>query len=370
VTVPRIELADPGPEGQRIAEALRGRGFYVVERSVESFAHGTDAALLLLAGDVEGALEALRRVRSTATTATTPVILLGEPPLPRPSQQAIVELGADAYYPRPVPVERLVRKVETYLSPPETRLRSPRAHENGRSRPLDDGDEELAPARVEATLQLGAPSHAGWGGDGGAEPDDGTEAGGSADAGTPTRGRDTARPPAPSAGLSPRLRKLFLDADRRVFPSSPPLDLSFPTKNKPAMELVPDELRREHEREDPEADRRRDQHDGDRRAERRGAQRSRTTRPVRIPSPPLERTRTPSTSEPFCAPIGPLNSTPDPPQPRTVPLRIAMLSFSAETPVPEDSTPTTSKPIRSSVTPCAAMTMPSFPASPATSPAR
>ncbi len=248
MTVPCIELADPGREGQRIAEVLRERGFYVVERSIESLRDGTEAALLLLAGDAEGALDALGKIRSAPSTVHTPCILLGAPPGVGKTSE-IVALGADGHYGRPVPIERLVRKVETFLAPPETRLKSlPAVGDGGgaqREPARELGDPPVAEWRPpERTMQLDADevsapllvdSHGTHG-----EPVEVSGDGG--------RRRPTL-PPAPSehpegtrADLSPRLRRLILDADRRVFPSSPPLDLRFPAGDEPAHDLVPDEL--------------------------------------------------------------------------------------------------------------------------------
>ncbi len=120
MSVPRIDLANPTPEGTAIAEALRARGFYLLERSLDSLRAGTDAALVILAGDVAGALGVLAVLRSGATASVVPVILIG---MPSESTTAGQSLGADASYSRPVPLDRLTRKVETFLAPPETRLK-------------------------------------------------------------------------------------------------------------------------------------------------------------------------------------------------------------------------------------------------------
>lgn len=263
MSVPCIELADPSSEGQRIAEVLRERGFYVVERSVESLRDGSEAALILLGGDVDGALEVLAALRGTSPA---PVILLGDPPGKElTSAKAILSLGADAHYARPVSIERLVRKVETFLSPPETRIKSqPELHADALERPPR-----------EPTLQLKEPSIAEWRppertmqladdapqdplplvAESRATPSDIvfdrrssrppptpalSRAPSQPPIGSPLRDRDAAGVEA--ADLSPRLRRLILDADRRLFPASPPLDLRFPAGDETPEQLVPDEL--------------------------------------------------------------------------------------------------------------------------------
>ena len=267
---PRIELADPSPEGQRIAEVLRERGFYVVERSIESLRDGSDASLVLLGGEAEGAIAALTALRGSAKGSLGALILLGDPTDRELSTtKAILELGADAHYSRPVSIERLVRKVETFLAPPETRLKSQPMVETDPSRPELTVVPEAVPR--EPTLQLREPSVAEW------RPPEQTMQLGEAvglerktrpPSVTPPPARSsrppprTSRPPvtpvrpsqppigsprdsdppAETADLSPRLRRLILDADRRVFPASPPLDLRFAAGDETPDELVPDEL--------------------------------------------------------------------------------------------------------------------------------
>ena len=312
---PRIELADPSPEGQRIAEVLRERGFYVVERSIESLHDGSTASLVLLGGEADGAIAALRALRSGAKSTLTALILLGDPPEPelasskdddqgspkanadppggvrassaggpRATTKAIIELGADAHYSRPVSIERLVRKVETFLAPPETRLKSqPMVESTSPPRPDLTVIPEAAPR--EPTQELREPSIDEW------RPPERTMQLADASTGpkrssslpplsgalrkskppsvTPPPVRSShppprsvprasppplrpsqppigsprdSEPPVEAADLSPRLRRLILDADRRVFPASPPLDLRFAAGDETPDELVPDEL--------------------------------------------------------------------------------------------------------------------------------
>lgn len=54
--------------------------------------------------------------------------------------------------------------------------------------------------------------------------------------------RESARAPSERAAVSPRLRELLRDADRRAFPSAPPLTLDLPLGHERPDELVPDDL--------------------------------------------------------------------------------------------------------------------------------
>ena len=68
MAIHRIEVADP-IEGDAIRAALRERGLVVVKRSVEDVTRATEAALVILAADAPGGLDALASLRATASTA-------------------------------------------------------------------------------------------------------------------------------------------------------------------------------------------------------------------------------------------------------------------------------------------------------------
>jgi len=279
---------------------------HVVERTVSSLESGSDAAIVLLAGDAEGAEAILAKLRTASSTAATPVVLLGAPAGRDFDSNAAILLGADAFYARPVPVERLARKVETYLAPPETRLRAPQPE--GASSTQTDGalaaTDPLPPASPaepvavvrrepevdkdpsapmwqppERTMQL-TESGSHLADDGAMEAMHAAassaiaQAAFAASAGPATSGFAPATPeshpmppaPAPTPAhapvplepppahsapahaetwpspISPRLRDLLLQADRRVFPSAPALDLRFAAGNESPEELVPAEL--------------------------------------------------------------------------------------------------------------------------------
>ncbi len=282
---PRIVLADPSEEGKAIAEALRRRSYRVVETSIPSLADECEgAALILMAGDAPEAAAALADLADIAELA--PIILFGHPDDAEGHEVTSVRpLGADAHYARPVAVDRLLRKVETLLSPPETRLAPPPESEEA---PLSERTESAPPpaapptssASREPTL-IQSPGDE-WGDDDDDEEEEvasqqklddlfeesevsgvaevtgisfrddlpSIEAAAAAhDPDNPisqVARRADSHPPAPvpeaAAVLSPRLATIFSEADRRVFPDEPPLDLDLPDRQESARELVPDDL--------------------------------------------------------------------------------------------------------------------------------
>jgi hypothetical protein len=254
VSSPCIEVADPTPEGSRIVEALRARGFYVLERSFDGLDTEREAALVMVAIDVAGGATALERIAKSGSTV--PVIAIGA------ASDASSYPEPDASLPRPVSVERLVRKVETLLAPPETRLKSivratPESERAGttpsqrpRERPtVPPPPPEPAPRpRREPTIDLSAPR----------EPTMELRSDLSIDLRTlapppertPTSVRPSEPPPttdgslssSPAIRLSPKLETLLETADRRLFPAEPPLDFRFVAGDESAADLVPEGL--------------------------------------------------------------------------------------------------------------------------------
>ncbi len=303
MAVPRIDIVDPSAESQALVEVLRARGFEVVARTMASLGDGCDASLLLLAGDADGAMDALEELRTR--DLKIPVILLGRPEEDAgPEVTSIRHFDADAYYPRPVPIDRVVRKIETYLSPPETHLspvsstdqdqyedeaeapREPRLTDvegsppDAAEEPDADEDPDLvtgprgagwSPRERTVTLGEGTASDGSMDGifDDDFDADDISEASEVTgvtfkedilsiedaaaihDSDDPVSQiarrdeprRDSVRSTTESAAvLSPRLAKIFSEADRRIFPDSPALDLDLPDHQESARELVPDDL--------------------------------------------------------------------------------------------------------------------------------
>src|SRR5688500_18739653 len=123
----RVDVVDPGADGTRIGNALRDEGLSVDQRTLESLvAEGTDATLLVLAGDAAGAVDAVRSVRAAPRSTAIPIVLVGSPVEGPLKERDLVRLGADAYLPRPVNVPLLIEKVRTLLAAaPAAPMREP-----------------------------------------------------------------------------------------------------------------------------------------------------------------------------------------------------------------------------------------------------
>ncbi|MCC7542139.1 MAG: hypothetical protein IT379_38330 [Deltaproteobacteria bacterium] len=119
-----VLCADATAEGGQLAEALRARGYRVVEATpggVVAAAAGRLVLLLVLDVDDAQALGALSGFRALPANAAVPVVLVGGPDAPVHDLTGAVEAGGDAFLARPLPIERAVRKVETYVGRPAAR---------------------------------------------------------------------------------------------------------------------------------------------------------------------------------------------------------------------------------------------------------
>ncbi|MFW6051629.1 MAG: hypothetical protein ACODAU_10665 [Myxococcota bacterium] len=214
----RIDLADADAEADAVERALSEAGFDVRRVEPEALRDApTSASLVVLAGDAPSALSVLDHLRRTPETATVPVLLVGRPPEGPGDDDTLRSLGADAVYPRPVPVVRLVRKVQTFVTPAE-QLRStadPETVAPGAASSAPEPPPARPSAGAEPTLRLAEEADA-WHAD--AWVDDAPRSG-------------------PGHGLSPRVLELLREADRRLFPDSPALDLTFADPGE-ALELL------------------------------------------------------------------------------------------------------------------------------------
>lgn len=268
-----IDIVLAGPEGGWLMRALEDAGFGCARR--ESLGE-CDAALAIVDWTVDD-------FEAFVADFDGPVIGVGWDPM---SEDDLERLGLDASYARPVPIARLVRRVEALLGIETGDARPRRKHSRSPSRPpardesrndsdgaedapgpdkQDSAPPEVSPVR-EPTMALDA--------DGQPPPE--------LPAREPTlhlddeasaihRVEDVQRPHVGekegsanedleiqawhdsseievhdlgtgSATLSPRLDALLRAADRRLFPNESPLDLRFPAGDEPALALVPDEL--------------------------------------------------------------------------------------------------------------------------------
>lgn len=253
VSAPRVELWDPSGEGPWIAEGLRREGFDVREIPLSAVVQ-TSADVVLLAGDAEGALAALKLLRDEGEHGDAPVVLLGVPEgLPHPGEGPA--FGADAVLARPVAFEPLLRIVRRLTM----RIEVPPEHSHvsvGPERTMRlAGEADPASSQVfargpwpsrEPTLELEGGSAVFSRSSPpppivrpGSQPGTGTD---SRPGTGPREVPERLLPADARAELSPALEALLRAADRRIFPDRPPLVLHFPAANHSPDELVPQEL--------------------------------------------------------------------------------------------------------------------------------
>lgn len=238
VSRPRVDVVVPGAEGSWIARALREAGFDVREADDTKGSADSDAVVVDRA--IPGFEEALASLQAPAR-----IVVGWDPPTP----DDLEAWGARATFTRPVPVRQLVQAVGEAVGHPEPPPRPARPKATAPPRPAQP---TTLPPR-EPTISLEAPLPP-------REPTMSLEAEGLTTAPRTEPARPTephgerARTDAPasssevlsSAGVtvefSPSIHALLREADRRVFPNEPALDLRFPGGDEPAEVLVPDDL--------------------------------------------------------------------------------------------------------------------------------
>lgn len=289
---PHVDVWDPTSEGPWIIDSLRQEGFEVRAIPLADVPL-TRADLVLLAGDVDGALAALKLLRDDGLQGDVPVILLGLPPGTEGGVPDGPAFGADAVLERPVDFEPLLARVAALAAPPEPevsrevsrvgptpvertmQLSDPQDLDSSQVMVRASEPPEPAPSwrPREPTMQLDgltdpsrvrsyvedAPEDSGVHDSG--VHDDGQDAGhddpgrdsavlGSGVESGEHRSESSAQLDAPQpeipvaerATLSPWLQELLEAADRRVFPDREALSLHFPAATQSAEELVPPEL--------------------------------------------------------------------------------------------------------------------------------
>ncbi|MEQ8891562.1 MAG: hypothetical protein RID93_28235 [Sandaracinaceae bacterium] len=269
---PSVDVWDPSAEGPWIVDSLRQEGFDVRAVALADVPL-TRADLVLMAGDVDGALAALKLLRDDGVEGDVPVILLGLPPGSAGEAPEGPAFGADAVLARPIDFEPLLARVASLMERPgpevsrvgvapvertmqlsdpedldssQVMVRASDAPDPAPSwRPreptmqLEGPSQVTSPSRVRATLDESLP-----GVDGEGRSRDLMEESGEV-ASESHAALDAPQPEIPvgqRAQLSPWLEELLEAADRRVFPDREPLALHFPAASQSAEELVPQEL--------------------------------------------------------------------------------------------------------------------------------
>ncbi len=248
----RVDLLVPGPEGGWLARALAQAGMVTFRREPGQ-PPSPRVGVVVVALSLEPgrspreSFEAQLAQAREGLPAETPLVAL----LPVDAQlDEGLRALAQGVYPRPVPVARLVHKIEALLDVAQGG--APRPSWSPSAPPVVDAPVVPRPAPVvappaddgvrERTMRLDDPELS------------------TASRGAPQPMRRSSRPPSSSSGgdydassqvsglientqpvaeLSPWLHKMLSDCDRRMFPAAPPLDLRFPAGDDGPLELVP-----------------------------------------------------------------------------------------------------------------------------------
>ena len=260
MSAPRVEVWDPSGECPWIVEGLRQEGFEVDEVALADVVL-TRADVVVMAGDGEGALAALKLLRDEGHCGDVPVILLGVPAGMEHEGEGPA-FGADAVFLRPVAFEPLVQCVMRLAGRGRADERSHVGASPERAVPertmrlagaADPASSQVFALRAapgwhlrEPTLQLRDPdADAGSSVISRVTPPPRTGTGPGSRPGTGPIAVEVPEPVIPAearAELSPALEALLRSADRRVFPDRSPLALHIPAANESPAELVPAEL--------------------------------------------------------------------------------------------------------------------------------
>lgn len=233
----RVDVVVPGAEGRWIARALREGGYDV--READDSHGSSDADVVVIARSIPGFEDAIAEL-------DTRVLVVSWDPV---SDEQASTWGVFAVLTRPVPVSKLLAAIAREL-PGTTSSILQRATLPAPPSSSDEDDEDDVPPIIvrEPTVHLDPPPRVPT-----IHLDDPP----------PTTGisivsQDTARDSQvvasttasgtgrlfteASAQFSPQLSGMLRDADRRIFPNDPPLDVRFPGGDESAEELVPDAL--------------------------------------------------------------------------------------------------------------------------------
>lgn len=219
----KIDLVEEGPEATRLAAGLTEAGFDVTLRGIaDLLADESSAQLLIVSGDGLGVVDFLRR-RTQRGGLAQPTFIIGSPDgLPIAGGMAR-DLGCTRYFPRPLSVPRLVERVQELrerLGAPEkvSEIREPTVRLRDESVSGVSGPDESTVTGLKAEL-TGMRSRA------------------SAALGTES-GVFSEAPGDVEPAISVRLLEMLRQADNRIFPGQPAVDLYFAAGDETARDLV------------------------------------------------------------------------------------------------------------------------------------
>ncbi|MDX2053122.1 MAG: DnaJ domain-containing protein [Polyangiaceae bacterium] len=131
-----IFVSDASAEAERFTEALRQRGYQVVDVPLGLLIGRLAAqrpALILCDVDATDALDTIARLREVRGGESVEVIFIGEPGRTLDAQADALFHEASGAFVRPVDVPSLLRKVEALVGPPQARVSAAPPHALSRS---------------------------------------------------------------------------------------------------------------------------------------------------------------------------------------------------------------------------------------------
>jgi hypothetical protein len=265
----RVEVGDAGGTvvdmPQRTAEALGKLGIDARVVALERVV-ATDADAIVLWGDAPGVLSIIRSLRDDGARPDTPILLLGTPEGTGPFEEG-PGFGAEHVLPKDASAAKIagvLRQITGRGEPPAAvgdrrvehtmelaKASEWRTHAGPSAGSASSAEEPPPPiSEVVATPELSAvfdSESREARGRGGSRPDAGRLESVAPGTGSGVSSPGTGSVPGTSqlfvvASISDELRKILYDADRRVFPDRPPIDVSLPRGEDAARELVPDDF--------------------------------------------------------------------------------------------------------------------------------
>jgi hypothetical protein len=116
-----VFVSDPSAEAERIAQALRGAGYVVVDVPLSMLVARVAVQrpkLILVDADADGAIDAVARVRELSETEAIDVVFLGRPGGTLRGVDDAIANEASGFFARPVDVPALLRKVDSLTGGP------------------------------------------------------------------------------------------------------------------------------------------------------------------------------------------------------------------------------------------------------------
>jgi len=123
-----IFVSDPSVEAERVAQALRGAGYLVVDVPMSMLVARVAVQrprVILVDADADGATESVARMRGLPEAETIDVVFIGRGAAATGTDGAVLEPDATGFFSRPVDVAALLKKVDALTGGPGPAVEGP-----------------------------------------------------------------------------------------------------------------------------------------------------------------------------------------------------------------------------------------------------